>query len=121
MLKPIPARILTHSAILLECKSVDEWQKPEFEEIPLLNICVQPVHHTTMPRDNTEVALTSVAFIDARLSSPLGFDFQEAQDISEANGTPLMLDYNGRRYTVMTVDALVDDSGAYHHTELGLR
>ena len=120
MLKPIPAKILTHSATLDVCSGIDRWQERTYTEVALSRICIQPMHDTRMTKDNTEVALSSVAFIDARLSSPAGYDFQTAQDTSEANGAPLALVCNGRQYTVLTVDALVDDTGAYHHTELGL-
>lgn len=121
MLRPIPANILTHTATLHECTGVDVWQNPTFKDTTLTRINVQPVHNTVMTKDNTEVALTSVAFIDARLSRPSGYDYQAAQDRSEASGAPLELIYNGRRYTVLTVDTLCDDTGAYHHTELGLK
>ena len=127
MLRPIPAKILTHTATLKQCTGVDIWQNPAWTETTLSRICIQPVHDTRMTKDNTEVALTSrvgltsIAFVDARLSSPVGFDFAAAQDTSEANGQPLEIDYQGRRYTVVTVDMLVDDHGAYHHAELGLR
>ena len=121
MLRPIPARILTHSATLKQCTGIDVWEAPTYTDTELTHICVQPSHETRMDNTNTEVALTSVAFIDARLSTPRGFDFQAAQDASEANGAPLALIYGGRHYTVLTVDALCDDTGAYHHTELGLR
>lgn len=121
MLRPIPARILTHTATLKQCTGIDVWQEPTYTDTELTHICVQPVHETRMDATNTEVALTSIAFIDARLSSPQGFDFQAAQDTSEANGCPLAFIYQGRHYTVLTVDALCDDTGAYHHTELGLK
>ena len=121
MLRPIPARILAHTATLKQCTGIDVWQEPTYTDIPLEHICVQPVHETRMDATNTEVALTSIAFIDARLSSPQGFDFQAAQDASEANGAPMAFIYQGRHYTVLTVDALCDDTGAYHHTELGLK
>lgn len=121
MLRPIPARILTHTATLKQCTGVDVWEAPTYSDTTLSHICVQPTHETRMDTNNTEVALTSIAFIDARLSSPAGFDFIQAQEQSEANGAPLAFIYGGRRYIVLTVDALCDDTGAYHHTELGLR
>ena len=121
MLKPIPAKILTHSATLKQCSGVDVWENPTYTDTPLTHICVQPTHETRMTKDNTEEALTSVAFIDARLSTPAGFDFEAAQLASEANGQPLALIYRDRLYVVLTVDTLVDDTGAYHHTELGLK
>ena len=120
MLDPIPSSILTHSATLKSCSAIDAWEDPTWAETQLTNICIQPVHTTVMTKDNTQVSLNSVAFIDARLSFPIGFDFLAAQDQSEANGSPLHLIYNGRDYVVLTVDALCDDTGAYHHTELGL-
>jgi hypothetical protein len=121
MLRPIPAKILTHTATLRQCAGVDVWQEPSYTDTTLSRICVQPTHDTRLTKDDTEVALTSIAFIDARLSSPPGFDFAAAQDESEANGQPLAFEFNGRRYTVVTVDTLCDDHGGYHHTELGLR
>lgn len=121
MLRPIPAKILTHSATLKQCSGIDVWENPTYTDTPLEHICIQPMHETRMDATNSQVTLNSVAFVDARLSSPAGFDFQAAQDASEANGAPLALIYNGRHYTVLTVDALCDDTGAYHHTELGLK
>ena len=97
------------------------WDFPTYKDTPLRRICIQSMHDTVMAKDNTEQGLTSVAFIDARLSTPIGFDFQQAQDESEANGAPLELIYKGRRYTVLTIDTLIDDAGEYHHTELGLK
>lgn len=121
MLDTIPSAILTHSATLRVCTSVDVWENPTFEDIPLSRINVQPTHVTVMTKDNTEVGLSSIAFVDARLSVPAGYDFQAAQDTSEANGSPMHLIYQGRDYVVMVVDALCDDTGKYHHTELGLK
>jgi len=120
MLDTIPSSILTHSATLRICTGVDVWENPSFQDVPLSRICVQPTHSTVMTKDNTEVGLNSTAFVDARLSVPAGYDFQAAQDTSEANGSPLHLIYNGRDYVVLLVDALCDDTGTYHHAELGL-
>ena len=121
MLRPIPASILTHSATLRQCTGVDVWQNPTFADTELRRICVQPEHNTYIYNDNTSVTLSSIAFVDARLSSPRGFDFQAAQETSEANGAPLELIFNGRRYTVLEIDTLYDDTGKYHHTELWLK
>ena len=121
MLRPIPSKIMTHSATLRQCTGVDEWETPSWSEMQLERICIQPMHATVLTKDNTETSLTSVAFVDARISTPEGFDFQAAQDASEEAGRPLTLVYNGRIYTVLTIDALCDDRGQYHHAELGLK
>ena len=41
MLRPIPSKILTHSAALKICTGVDDWQSPNFRTIPLSHICIQ--------------------------------------------------------------------------------
>lgn len=120
MLDTIPSSILTHSATLRICTGVDVWENPSFQDVPLSRICIQPIHSTVMTKDNTEVGLNGTAFVDARLSLPVRYDFVSAQDTSEANGSPMHLIYQGRDYVVLLVDALVDDTGTYHHAELGL-
>lgn len=120
MLKPIPAKILTHSATLKVCSEIDAWQNPTFTDVALKRINIQPTHSTVMNKDNTQTTLNSVAFIDARISEPENYDFEAAQILSESNGSPLHLIYNNRDYVVVLVDTLCDDTGAYHHTELGL-
>ena len=121
MLKPIPARILTHDAVLQQCSGIDIWGKPTYMDLPLANICIQPTHETRMTKENTEVVLNSVAFIDARISQPANVDYMLMQSVSEQNGAPLNIVYNGKTYVVVNVDALCDDTGKLHHTELGLK
>lgn len=121
MLRPIPAKILTHNAVLKQCTGMDAWQKATYQDIVLSHVCIQPEHRTQLAKDNTEVVLQAVMFADARLSQPQGIDLAALQDASEANGSPLMVEYNGRKYTVVSIDVLCDDRGKYHHAEVGLR
>lgn len=121
MLKPIPSKILTHNAVLKQCTGVDVWQKATYQDIPMTSVCIQPEHRSQLTKENTEVVLQAIMFVDARLSQPEGIDLMGLQDLSEANGAPLMLEYNNRLYTVISVDALCDDVGRYHHAEVGLR
>lgn len=121
MLRPIPSRILKHTVTLQVCESVDINQTPTWEPIiTLSNVCMQPSNETKKSKDNTEVVLRGVCFVDARRSTPAGIDLDELQIQSEANGSPMTLLFNGSQYTVLTVDTLYDDTGIYHHTELGL-
>lgn len=120
MLKPIPARILRHTAVLHVCESADVWGNATTQDVELTNVCIQPTHDTRMTATNTEVVLTSLMFVDARLSTPVGIDIAALQDTSESNGALLKLTFNDRNYTVASVDTLYDDTGEYHHAEVGL-
>ena len=119
MLKPIPLKILSQKITLKVCTGVDEWQDPTFITYDLTRVHVQPTHDTRMTRDNTEVALNSLLFVDARLSTPR-LDFEALQNTSLEQGGPMHVSFNGREYAVMTIDAVPDDTGRLHHYEVGL-
>ena len=119
MLRPIPSRILTHSAILKVCTGQDEWQTPVYQSYTLHRICVQNDHKTLKQRDNTEVRTTGIAFYDARLSTP-HLDLEALQAQSDANGHPMRLVFKGVDHVILGVDNCIDDEGKDHHTELML-
>ena len=119
-MQPIPRCILAHNAVLRSCAGVDAWQAPEWQETPLSNVCMQPTNETRRTRDNTEVVLRSLLFVDAERSEPVEFDFDVQQAASESNGQPLTLIFEDREYTVLTIEKLYDEYGRLHHWELGL-
>lgn len=120
MLRPIPSRILKHSVVLKICTGVDLWQAPVWKDQPLGRVCMQPSNETKKAKDNTEVVLSGVCFVDARRSIPAGIDLDGLQKQSEANGQPLRLEFAGNTHTVLVVDSVFDDMGLLHHTEIGL-
>lgn len=121
MLRPIPSRILKHTVTLQVCSGVDTWEAPTWDPVITLScVCMQPSNETKKAKDNTEVVLRGVCFVDARRSSPAGIDLDAMQEQSEKNGQPMTLIFGGNTYTVLTVDTLYDDTGVLHHTELGL-
>lgn len=120
MLRPIPGRILKQAAVLYVCTSVDAWQNPVFQLVPLERVVMQPVNETRRTKDNTEVLLRGLMFFDARRSTPTAYDFVAAQKVSEAAGHQMRLEFNGDLYTVQTIETLYDDEGFYHHAEIGL-
>lgn len=119
MLRPIPSRILQHNITLHVASAVDAWQNPTTTNYDVTRVCMQPTHDTRLTRDNTEVALRSILFVDARISAPR-LDWEALQDASLAAGSPMTVTYKGREYTVMTVDPLIDDTGKLHHYEVAL-
>lgn len=120
MLKPIPEKILKHEVTFQVCSGVDAWQNPSYDSQVVKSCCVQPSSETRKTKDNTEVVLRALLFIDARYSSPASLDIEGLKDTSESNGHALTVIFNGRTYTVESVDVLYDDEGIYHHSEVGL-
>ena len=126
MLKPIPARIMTHS-VTFYVPTLDAWgnlttpasgeENPQ--AYPVTHVCVQPVNETRKTKDNTEVDLTGICFIDCKLSTPQE-SFWVMKNAAEAEGGDLTMEFEGAMFTVKTVDLLIDDTGAPHHWELGL-
>ena len=119
-MQTIPPRILKHTVTLQTCTVVDMYQAPTWSQTTLCNVCMQPSNETKKTKDNTEVVLRGVCFVDARISYPAGIDLDAMQQQSEAAGQPMTLTFGASSYTVLTVDTLYDDMGILHHTELGL-
>ena len=65
MLRPIPSRILKHTVTLQTCTGVDMWQAPTWEQTTLTRVCMQPSNETKKSKDNTEVVLRGVCFVEA--------------------------------------------------------
>lgn len=118
MLRPIPSRILKHNITINVCTGIDRYQNPTYESTAVSHVVMQPSNETRKTKDNTEVVLRGICFIDARLSS--GLDFDAMKNTSEANGHSMTLIFGEDTYTVLTVETLYDDTGMLHHTELGV-
>lgn len=112
--------------ILKVCTGVDTWQKPTWQEYTVHNVHLQNTNEVRKTKDNTEVVLRSVLFIDGKRSKPaLDYDALAAQ--SQAVGKPLrceVYDASGKlrgEYEVVTVDNGPDvPARRTHHVELGL-
>ncbi|MHB1152094.1 MAG: putative minor capsid protein [Eubacteriales bacterium] len=120
MLKPIPARILKHSAILKKCTGTDAWEKPTYADYTLSRVCIQPSNKTVKSKDNTDITLSGLMFYDCRLSSPRNLDLKALKNQADAAGGDMLLVFGSETFTVETVETLYDDVGSYHHTEVGL-
>ncbi len=123
MIRPIPPRILAQTVTLSVCQSIDAWQEPTYENYDVSRVCLQPTNMTAKTKENTEVTLRSLLFVDARLSAP-ALDWNALQVESEKNGAPCVVSYMQgsavMRYTVLDVDTLYDDRGNVHHYEVAL-
>lgn len=116
MLKPIPGRILRHSIIFLECTGVDVYQSPQYVAHDVHHVAVQPSVDVRKSRDNTDLNLRGICFIDARCSTAAN-PVKWMED-SERAGHSAKLDFAMQEYTVSGVETLYDDTGHIHHWEV---
>lgn len=125
MLAPIPSVMLKDSAVFHVPTGMDEWQKKTYKHYPVSNVHIQGSNETRKGRDNTEVVLSAILFVDAKKSLP-AYDYIALQEEAQANGgtmTVTVTDASGREldYTVLVVDDIPNvPATTIHHTELGL-
>ena len=122
MLRPMPGRILRWTATFMIPTGVDTYQKPVYDHLTVNRVALQPVSRTVKTKDNTEVDLNSILFIDGRLSYPAWpeLNIWALKERAEGSGHSLCVEINGRTFTVVTVDMLFDDTQHFHHWEVGL-
>lgn len=108
-MRPIPVRLLIHSAQLRHPSGVDRWQKPTYEDTDLARVRIEPSGKVIRTKDNTELQLASMLFFDCRNSRPSGAVFQPGDIIVFGDLT----------YTIRTVEQMYDES-RLHHLEVGL-
>lgn len=118
MLRPIPSRILRSTAEVRVCTGADLYQNQAFEGFTVEHVHLQPTDRIVKGTGNTDHQLTSILFADARHST--AFDWRGAFDSAHLRGGDVFVTVRGVEYTVLSVDALYDDSDRFHHWEIGL-
>ena len=109
-MRPIPKRLLIHSAELLIPTGVDARQKPTYASpVNLTRIRVDGSDRTVISKDNTEQQLTSDLYYDCRLSRPRDIKFEPGQKVI----------FGGRELLVVQAIPCEDEHGP-HHWEVGL-
>lgn len=126
MLRPIPVQLLRDMVTIKVCTGMDAWQNPTWQEYQVSNVHLQNTNEVKKTKENTEVVLRSILFIDSVRSAPQ-LDYDALVQQIEAAGKPLRAvatDSNGNQYgeyEVITVDPVPDvPSNRVHHVELGL-
>lgn len=119
MLRPIPAKIMRSTATVEACTGIDRYQNQTTETYTVKNVHLQPTNELIKSTDNTTNLLRAVLFVDRRHSTPcldwLGM-FKAAQEIPG----DIKVTVRGIKYTVFSVDELMDDTDCFHHYEIGL-
>lgn len=125
MLRPIPRALLTDSMTLKVCTGVDSWENPTWALYPVQNVHIQNTNEVKKTKDNTEVVLQSIIFVDPVRSTP-AFDYEALVQQSLAAGKPMRAVVQNAQgqtlgdYEILTVDPVPDiPATRTHHTELG--
>lgn len=122
MIPSIPKRALIHSAELITEFSADKWGTPQKSEtVQLEHVRIETSAKYVIDGNGETVQLAAVLFFDCRNSSPADVTFALKDDT--VNGGTVVLQrvgFEGRLYTVQTVEALYADRNRIHHYEVGL-
>lgn len=117
-MRPIPARILSQTITIKVPQSIDIWKKTEYTEIQQNRVHIQPTNEVRKSKENTDEVLSSILFVDARLSEPF-IDWAALMAQSEQVDGDIKV-VCGMEYTVVSVDFVPNDRGTLHHYEVGL-
>lgn len=114
MLKPIPRKVLIHSAVYTKVTSKDKWGAVvEAEETPapisLTFVRIEPSSAIKLSKDNKEMQLKSILFYDCVNSLPTGVSFELEDTIT----------FSGTDYIIASIDPISALSGI-HHYEIGI-
>ena len=119
MLRPIPPRILRSTATVEVCNGTDLYQSQTYETYTVKRVHIQPTEKIVKTRTNTDQQLSSVLYVDARISSP-ALDWRALLQEAHDNGGDMRVTVRGITYTVAYVDGLRDDTDRLHHWEIGM-
>lgn len=109
-IRPIPKKLLVHSAMLYKMIEEDRWGKSHLDDgIALEKIKIEPTTQIVRDANNAEVQLSAMLFFDCENSRPKGTAFQ-VDDI---------IVFNSEGFRVKTVEPLYAETTP-HHYEVGL-
>jgi hypothetical protein len=95
------------------------YQKQTYTEYTVNKVHLQPTNEIRKTQDNTEIVLRSVLFVDAKTSTPF-LDWCALLQTAHRNRGDMRVIVRNEEYTVLTIDALRDDTDNLHHWEVGL-
>ena len=119
MLPPIPRQVLKSTVVVDACTAVDRDRQPVCDTYTVKRVHLQPSASVRKSKDNTDVVLRAMLFVDARLSTP-ALDWEALFLTAQQAGGDVTVALRGLRYTVASVEAIPDDEDNLHHWEIGL-
>ncbi len=109
MVKPIPRRLLIHTATLSDV-TLSAFQSESLRTVAVLqHVRIETSEKLVITKDNRQISLAATLFFDCRNSRPASVQFTVGQRIT----------FSGAVYRIETVEPVYDDT-RLHHYELGL-
>lgn len=119
MLRPIPAKIMRSTATVEACTGVDRYQNQTYQTYTVKKVHLQPTNELKKTAENTSNVLRAILFVDRRNSTP-SLDWLALFQTAQAKAGDIKVTVRGIKYTVFSVDELMDDTDCFHHYEIGL-
>lgn len=122
MLRPIPASLLTSTAVFIVCTGMTQWQQPITRRVTVDKVHLQHTNSIRRTPQNTETVQNAVLFVDGKPGLDLVALMEESEQAGRAMTCTVTGPYGGTyTYTVIGVDALPDvPSTRVHHWEVAL-
>lgn len=95
------------------------YQNQTYQSYTVNKVHLQPTRAIIKSKDNTDIHLSSVLFVDARISHPT-IEWEQLLETSHDHGGDMRVVVRGKEYTVISVDVLMDDTDHLHHWEVNL-
>lgn len=112
--------MLQHKATVIIPTSIDSNQAVTATEEILIKRCmIQRSDRTKVSKENTELTLPATLYVDARLTYPR-IDWEIKKQFADSVNASIKVLFGGKRYTVYSVEAYLDDNSRVHHYEVGL-
>ena len=118
-MQSIPSQMLKDLITLKVPTGVDAWNKATYAEYTQGRVHIQGANKIVKNKENTEVQLKSILFVDLRKSTPY-LDWSLLQHQAENTGHEMRVVHGQNEYTVIEVDDVPDPYGQLHHYEVGL-
>lgn len=109
-MRPIPRRLLIHSAILYPAGDRDIWGKASGgDKVQMTYVRIDSTSKIVRDKNSAEIQLAAVLFYDCQSSRPCEMSFEQDQQVV----------FSEQRYRIQTVEPMYDEHGL-HHYEIGL-
>lgn len=118
-MQSIPSQMLKDFITLKVPTGVDEWNNATYQEYTQGRVHIQGANKIVKNKENTEVQLKSILFVDLRKSTPF-LDWSLLQHQAELIGHEMRVVHGQNEYAVIEVDDVPDPYGQLHHYEVGL-
>lgn len=119
MLPPIPRQLLKSTVSVEACTCIDRDRRQQCDVHTVKRVHLQPEHSVRKSKDNTDVVLRALLFVDARISSP-ALDWEALFLTAQKAGGDVIVKLRSQVYTVASVERIPDDEDNLHHWEIGL-